>query len=270
MTEPSREITMLTTRSGIRFGILGEKRTAPAPTLLILANSTAGTLGDPYFLQAGRLLSPQGYLCVSLDLPCHGEQQRDGEPEGLRGWRHRFDVGEPFLAEFVARASEVLEHLVQEHYTQPAKIAVTATSRGGFAALHLMASNARIKCAALICPVTNLAALEEFHTVRESKQAAALSMLNAMNLADTLAGRPLWIVIGDRDERVDTDQTIALARKLSASAHTQQRASQVELHVLSEPRGHTTPAGAVEASATWIEQQMNVDDHHTPMPRQTN
>ena len=45
-----------------------------------------GTLGDENYNRAGRLLAGQGYLCVTLDLPCHGEDKKAGEPGELKGW----------------------------------------------------------------------------------------------------------------------------------------------------------------------------------------
>ena len=248
---------MLTSGAGVRFGLRGPKSARPAPTLLVLANSLEDTLGDPYFRQGGNQLAEQGYLCASLDLPCHGQERREAEPEGLHGWRHRFDLDEDFLGEFIRRARDVLDHLVEGQYTDPRRIAVTGASRGGFAALHLMAADPRIKCAALMGPVTALTALEEFRSLPNGARADALSLAH---LADRLAGRAVWIVIGDQDERVGTDLAIALARKLSAAAHSHQLMSRVELHVLPEPRGHTTPAEAAEASARWIARKLNPRD----------
>lgn len=219
----------------------------------MLANSLEDTLGNDYFLQCGTHLFDQGYQCVSLDLPCHGQERREGESEGLHGWRHRFDLGEDFVGEFIRRAINVVDYLVCEQWADPRKIAVCGTSRGGFAALHLLAAEPRLRCAAVMAPVTELTALEEFRSLPNTARANALSLAH---LADRLAGRAVWIVIGDRDERVGTDRAVALARKLSVAAYEHQVTSRVELHVLPEPRGHTTPPGAAEAGARWIARQL--------------
>jgi len=58
-------------------------------------------------------------------------------------------------------------------------------------------------------------------------------------------------IIGDRDERVGTDYT-TLVRRITASALEQGLDARAELQVRSEPRGHTTPAGA----AGWIRRQL--------------
>jgi dienelactone hydrolase len=242
------------TPDGIRYGTWSLKPAHSAPTLLVLANSLEGTLGDPYFRQGGNWLAKEGYLCVSLDLPCHGAERRADELEGLDGWRQRFDAGENFIGRFIKRAKLVLDHLIAERIADPERIAVTGTSRGGFSAAHLMAVDPRIRCAALIGPVTDLEALIEF---REPQKPAALQALSLAALAPQLAGRPIWIVIGDQDERVGTDRSIAFARQLTATACSQHKSPQAELHVLPEPRGHTTPAGAAEASAVWISRQLS-------------
>ncbi|HEY4309174.1 MAG TPA: prolyl oligopeptidase family serine peptidase [Pirellulales bacterium] len=241
------------TKEGVRFGTWSLQPARPAPTLLVLANSVEGTLGDPYFRQGGNQLASQGFLCVSLDLPCHGKDRHMDEPEGLDGWRQRFDAAEDFIGHFVQRAKSVLDHIIREEMADPLSIALTGTSRGGFAAAHFMAADLRVKCAALIGPVTDLDALVEFHSLEKQ---AAVNALSLMALVPQLAGRPIWIVIGDQDARVGTDRAIAFARKLTVAACSQHKSSQVELHVLPEPRGHTTPAGAAEASAAWISRQL--------------
>ena len=76
--------------------------------------------------------------------------------------------------------------------------------------------------------------------------------------AGDLAGRAVWLLIGDRDERVGTDQTIALARRITSAALQARRPALVELHVLPEPQGHTTPrwAWSCEQAADWIHRSL--------------
>ncbi|HVU87574.1 MAG TPA: alpha/beta fold hydrolase [Pirellulales bacterium] len=243
------------TKDGVRFGTWSLEVARPAPLLLVLANSIEGTLGDPYFRQCGNQLAQQGFVCASLDLPCHGQERHAGEPEGMDGWRQRFDKGEDFIGRFVNRAKLVLDHLINERIADPQKIALVGTSRGAFAAAHLMAADPRVQCAALIAPLIEFETLVEFHAPEKPEALQAQSLIA---LAPRLAGRRIWIVIGDQDARVGTDRAIALARNLTTAACAQHKPSQVELHVLPEPRGHTTPAGAAEASAVWIWQQLQL------------
>src|SRR5690349_5565060 len=72
------------TTDDVEFAIIGEKPTEPAPTLFIFALDTAGTLDRAIYRQAGTLLAEKGWLCVSLDLPCHATQHREGEAAELK------------------------------------------------------------------------------------------------------------------------------------------------------------------------------------------
>jgi hypothetical protein len=45
-----------------------------------------------------RLLAKRGYLSVSVDLPCHGDEVKDKERPGLAGWRDRLEKGEAVAA----------------------------------------------------------------------------------------------------------------------------------------------------------------------------
>jgi dienelactone hydrolase len=240
----------LKTTDGVEFAVIGEKTDKPAPTLFIFALDTAGTLNDPTYRQAGNLLAKKGWLCVSLDLPCHATQHRDGEASQLKGWRQRIDAGEDLMEEFTGRAKKVLDHLIAEKYTDPNRVAACGTSRGGFSACHFAIAEPRVKCVAAYAPVADLGALREFRGAETSPLVKSLALANHV---DQLAGRGVWIVIGDNDQRVDTDNVIEFARKLSAaSVATKKLPRNIELYVTSV-EGHSTPPDTAEKSAAWIE-----------------
>src|SRR5262245_12866959 len=89
--DDGKNVQILQTPSGIKFGLLGEKAKAPAPTLFVFATTYGEVLRSDSYNKIGRLLAKHGFLCVSLDLPCHGEDQKTGEPAGLSGWRARLE-----------------------------------------------------------------------------------------------------------------------------------------------------------------------------------
>ncbi|WP_428306538.1 alpha/beta hydrolase family protein [Lacipirellula sp.] len=242
----SGKVQTLTTADGVNFSILGKKPAKPAPTLFIFALDAQHTLGSDVYRQAANFLAKQGYVCVSLDLPCHGEQRRPGEAAEIKGWRQRVDGGENFMDEFTTRASRVLDYLIKEQYTDPARVAACGTSRGGFSACHFAIADPRVKCVAAYIPVADLRSLREFEGAQDSPLLDSLSLIRC---ADKLADRGVWISIGDRDERVSTDRAIELARALSAAAKGPSR--NIQLHV-SSVDGHAIPPDAARTSAAWI------------------
>jgi dienelactone hydrolase len=247
------KLEVLKTPGGTRLGVLGPKPAAPAPTLLVFATDLENTLPVPAYSQIGHLLMKEGWLVAGVDLPCHGPQQRAGEPGGLDGWRFRADKGEDVVADLTKRAREALDFLIKEGYTDPNRVAAAGTSRGGFMALHFTASEPRVKAVVAFAPVTYLPALTEFKGTENREDVLRLTLLNA---APKLAGRSVWMTIGNNDSRVGTDHCIALARKLgTASEHptpnTQHPVPDVELRLM-PTLGHRTYPQAHPDAAAWL------------------
>lgn len=207
-----------TTPGGVPYGLWGTIPSSPAPTLVVLSLTIEQALTTSH-LQAGAILvePPAGYLCVSIDPPCHGTHLYPGRSEGLPGWAELAADEYDFVADFNARLSEVLDHLVDEDLADPDRIAVAGTSRGGFLALRYAAFDPRVACGVGYAPVTDLRQLREFEI------AASVPFVDELSLGAHVApltGRPVFIVIGDRDVRVGTDAAIDVARALSAAAVT--------------------------------------------------
>ena len=238
--------------AGFRFGVRGGKPASPSPTLFILAARIEDTLENDDFNKAGRLLRPDGFMSVALDVPCHGENVREGEPTSLPGWRYRLEHGDNFGASFTARASSLLDHLIREGLTDPARVAVIGTSRGGFLALLWAATEPRVKAVIAVAPVVDLRALTEFKGLEDHELTKAVAL---DNVADHLPGRAIWVCIGNHDERVSTDNCIRFTRKVVAASIAQKKPANIELHI-STAVGHGTHPTAHDEAATWIRRQL--------------
>lgn len=205
-------ISVLKTTGGIPFAVMGAKPSAPAPTLFVFGSDMNGSLANVDGNKIGHRLAEHGYLSISLDLPCHGADVRPGEnASDLRGWKTRIEQGENIAAVFARKVSQVLDFLIAEKYTDPTQVAVVGTSRGGFIALHCAAAEPRFKQVIAFAPVTHLPALVEFAGAEKNEAVLALTPIH---VADKLVGRPMWIIIGNQDLRVSTDDCLALAREV--------------------------------------------------------
>lgn len=245
-------VQKLTTPGGVRFAILGSKPSAPAPTLFVFAHEMAGTLDSDAYNKVGRFLQARQFLCVSLDLPCHGQAVRADEPQGLDGWEARLRKDEDPIGPFVKEAAQVLDYLIAEGYTDAQQVAACGTSRGGFAALHFAAAEPRVRCVAAFAPVTELPALREFQGL---EQHARTNELAIARQAEKLSGRPVWICIGNDDERVGTDRAIAFARQVVQASKSQKKNAMIELHVMAST-GHSVHPTAHAEAAAWIAERM--------------
>lgn len=241
---------VLHTKTKTRFGLFGEKRSAPAPTLFVFATDVDQMDQQRIYSETGRQLARHGWIYVTLDLPCHGRDRRAGEPDYLSGWAHRVKTGQDLTKDFLERCTDVLDFLISQGISDPARIAASGTSRGGFCALQFAAADPRVRAVACISPVTNLLALREFEGVAE--ESAGDWCVGRQ--VDRLSDRAVWLSIGDNDQRVGTDDCIHFGRKLAVAARRQRRGSgtaPIEL-VVAASRGHQAIAGGYCRAAEFI------------------
>jgi dienelactone hydrolase len=236
------------TPAGTEFAMLPPQTGKRAPLLLLFAMAGTDTLTTEPYCRIGYLLHAQGWNVASLDLPCHGADQRAGELPELQGWAERTRAGENFVVPFQQRVYDVVDHLVHNGTADPARIAAAGTSRGGYLAFQAAASSPRIRAVAAFAPVTDPLALSEFSGQQDNPLAQSLTLVNT---AASLAARAVWITIGNTDDRVDTDRVIAFARALTRANQEQQVASNVTLHLLPSP-GHCSFPEWHDEAAIWF------------------
>lgn len=253
------EVRHFTTGNGIEFGLWGGNgERTPAPLLFILASTIDETLGTEYFRQCGnRLAREHGWLCVSLDLPYHGKLQKDTTELPLAGWASAARRKEDFVAANNKRMQDILDFLVSKGYADAKNIFACGSSRGGYLALQFASAEHRVRSVAAFSPVPDLLALREFTGIERNTLLKSFSFDNHL---DSLATKDIWIVIGDRDERVGTDLAIELTRKISRAGRIINSPNKVELNVMWEPKGHTTPTGSVDRAADWLFERVIKND----------
>ncbi|MCC6490874.1 MAG: prolyl oligopeptidase family serine peptidase [Candidatus Hydrogenedentes bacterium] len=236
-----------TTPAGTSFAILPAAK-RPAPTLLVCATTAEETLTHEMYGSSPRILHGKGWNVVALDLPCHGADHREGERQQLEGWRDRVENGENIVTDWQRRVNDVLDHLIASGVADPERIYAEGTSRGGYMACQAAAANPKIRAVAAYAPVTELPALREF----EGLDADPLTrQLDLQNSAAALCNRPLWIIIGNADDRVGTDRAVAFSRRLAAAAQEQGLTPDVTLQVVPVP-GHGSRIEWHDAAIAWM------------------
>lgn len=243
---------VLQTKDGTRFGLFGEKPESPKPTFFVFATSVDDMDEGVIFSETGRQLAERGWLYVTLDPPCHGRDAVEGEPATLSGWAHRVKHGQDLMTPFVTRCRDVLDWLVAEGYTDAEQVAAGGTSRGGLCALHFTATEPRVKAVVAISPVTKLVVLREFAEIKPEQTAK----FDASSLAEKLAGRSIWISIGNHDERVGTDDCIETCHRFVAAARKQKPDAIAPVELIVAPtKGHTAIDNAYTLAAEYVLKQ---------------
>lgn len=241
-------VELMETPSGVKFGLRGLKTKSPLPLLLNFAGEFNESLTEESLAGACEALVTNGWRVASLDLPSHGEEIRKGETPGLPGWRERMEKGEDPMIEFCKRGSAVLDHLVKTGLADSERIGALGISRGGFAALHLAASDRRIRWVVAVAPLTRLTVPVEFANMQENK---IIQKLSVFNCVEKLVGRSVWLCIGNHDRRVGTEETVEFSRALVATNLAHKVPADVELHVYSYD-GHTSKIENFQTAAIWL------------------
>jgi dienelactone hydrolase len=234
----------------VKFSAIGPLPKSPAPTVLIFAMDRQTSLQTRSFNRSGVILRDMhGFFCVSIDVPAHGEDARPGEKTGLPGWRARLERNENFVSKFVERATSVLSHLIAQGYTDRNRVAIVGTSRGGFLALHFAAANAEVDAIVALAPPVDLSRVREFAELKDHPLTRSLALLTLAQKPGLQ--KPIWITIGNNDDRVDTDECIRFARAVAEAAPAGTAMRPIELHVVPGD-GHRQPPGTHENAAAWI------------------
>jgi len=193
------------------------ERVTPGGCLLIeLALERAFTLDNyPYNIISSIFLAA-GHRVASLDMPQHGELV-DEYGEGLAGIASAARAGADVFADFAATERALVDACIARGWARPGRIVIAGTSRGGHAALLLMAGDARVLACAAIAPVTYLPAVTEFADLTDNP---IIRRWNANALIPHLADRHVFLHIGDEAPRVGAEHCFDFHARLTAASRT--------------------------------------------------
>lgn len=124
-------------------------------------------------------------------------------------------AGVDIFADLAMTARVMLDECIRRGWARAGRVVVCGTSRGGHAALCLLAADARLLAAAVHAPVTDLPALQEFAELADNP---IVRHWTAPALALQLADRPVFLHIGEEDPRVNAASCFDLHARLTAAS----------------------------------------------------
>jgi dienelactone hydrolase len=221
---------------------------AEVPWLLLTLFATRhDELGPKHRSVVANAFVRAGHYVASFDLPHHGERA-GADGDGITAMRDAFFDGRDPFRQFVADGRAVIDDCEGQGVGIEGRVVASGVSRSGYCVLRLVAEEARIAGTAAMAPVTDWRVLREFEAVADRSAVAELALHGR---AEALADRPLFIAIGDDDQRVSTDVCIGLADRINGVRTEECREPSVELQVV-ESEGHTLPAESYRAGARFL------------------
>jgi dienelactone hydrolase len=216
--------------------------------LLNLAGDHATQLQThPYDIPVRAFLAA-GHAVASVEMPGHGDRLRPGDPAGIACFAAGAARGEDVLGRFVADLGRAIDGCIAAGLVSPGAVFAAGTSRGGYVALRLAAECSHLAGVAAYAPVTDWRVLSEFAAVSQRPEVAAMALVH---WAPRLAGRPIWIGMGNRDTRVGTTQCLGFAAAVAAAERDLGCPSAFCLHVVPE-EGHSLAAPWRQRGAEYL------------------
>jgi len=239
---PAMKLTDFPIRVGKEtlMGLLAEPQDAPLasdPALLLtfVSERREALTKHPYDAPA-RVFVAAGHRALSFDLPAHGERVAPGRKAGITGMCEALLRGDDPFARFVADGRAAVEACLERKLAKPGRIFACGVSRAGYCALRLAAAEPRIAGVAGLAPVTDWRAVQEFVAAKSRPEVTALAL---ENFAARLAGRAVYLAIGNRDNRVGTECCVRFALRLfEEEARLKLDRSRVRLQVVDDSPGH--------------------------------
>jgi hypothetical protein len=165
---------------------------SPDPVLLFVVGSPTMHFLSPHQKQA-EYFWEQGHRAVSFPDSSVGHS--------LELFRDRILEGTDPTVAFIERSKAVLKYCVDQKWVKPDRIVVSGISRFGYYAFRLMAEDDSLKIGGGFSPVTDWRDLSEFE---EQRDLDVVKDLRLSLWAEKLAGKKIYMAIGNHDDRVST------------------------------------------------------------------
>lgn len=179
----------------------GEKLAADPLVLLNFSADRKSSLLEGRYGGIVRPFLEQGHRVVSFDLPAHGDRV-DESGSSIAGLAASVAAGKKPFDVFVEDGKLVIDELVKRGLAKPGRIMVCGVSRGGYCALRLASADDRVGGVAALAPATDWSIVREFAATKDTPEVTALTLTN---YAAPLAGRRVYVAVGNSDSRVGTD-----------------------------------------------------------------
>jgi esterase FrsA len=206
---------------------------------LVLLNFSADRKSSLVEGRYGGIVRPfleQGHRVVSFDLPSHGDRV-DECGSSIAGLAASVDAGKKPFDVFVEDGKLVMDELIKRGLAKPGRIMVCGVSRAGYCALRLAAADDRIAAATALAPCTDWSVVREFAAIKDKPEVTALSL---PNYADKLAGKRIYVAIGNADSRVGTDScTRVILAVNEAERKRGLKTSGIRYHVADDSADHS-------------------------------
>jgi len=189
------------------------ERLAKQPMLLVyLSADRASSMPDGRYGAPAKAFLEQGHRIVSFDLPAHGDRV-DAHGSGIAGLAARVAAGQKPFDLLVADGRAVIDECLRRGLAEMGRIVAAGVSRGGYSALRLAAADDRIVAVAAFAPPADWGLVTEFASQKDRPEVAALAL---ENFAPPLAGRRVYVAIGNHDLRAGTDACTRFVLALTA------------------------------------------------------
>jgi dienelactone hydrolase len=219
----------------------------PETSTALLVNiytDARSALTQPQAAAAPQAFLGAGHAVATMDLPNHGALV-DDFGQGLVGMAGALAAGVDVFASLRARGRAAVDACLARGVGRPGRVYTAGASRGGLAALHLLAGDQRVAAAALTCPVTYLPALREF----AAQTGAPLAERNsARSLVPQIGGRPIWIAINRDDRRVSTER----CREFFAELRAAQGVPSTSVLEMCDGEDHNLPDETYARGGDWL------------------